>query len=64
MKKLLTLVFALIAVSAPARTISLRSGIGDALVDSGGLSLTDAFIFELGAFDAGFTPDAPNYGAW
>ena len=64
MKKLLTLVFALIAVSAPARTISWRSGIGDTLVDSGGLSLTDAFIFELGAFDAGFTPDATNYGEW
>ncbi|MBL9185820.1 MAG: PEP-CTERM sorting domain-containing protein [Verrucomicrobiaceae bacterium] len=64
MKKLLCLVFALIAVSAPARTISWRSGIGDTLVDSGGLSLTDAFIFELGAFDAGFTPDATNYGEW
>jgi hypothetical protein len=64
MKKLITLVFALIAVSAPARTISWRSGIGDTLVDSGGLSLTDAFIFELGAFDAGFTPDATNYGEW
>lgn len=64
MKKLIALFFALIAVSASARTISWRSGIGDMLVDSGGLSLTDAFTFELGAFDAGFTPDATNYGEW
>lgn len=64
MKKLLVLVFALIAVSAPARTISWRSGIGDTLIDSTGLSLDDRFTFELGAFDAGFTPDATNYGDW
>lgn len=64
MKKLLCILFALIAVSAPARTISWRSGIGDALLDSSGLSLTDAFTFELGAFDAGFTPDATNYADW
>lgn len=54
MKKLLCLFFALIAVSAPARTISWRSGIGDTLIDSSGLSLDDSFTFELGAFDAGF----------
>jgi hypothetical protein len=64
MKKLLCLVFALIAVSAPARTISWRSGIGDTLIDSSDFSLDDSFIFELGAFDAGFTPDALNYGDW
>lgn len=64
MKKLIAIVFALVAVSAPARTISWRSGIGDTLVDSGGLSLTDAFTFELGAFDLGFTPDALNYADW
>ncbi|MBK8036987.1 MAG: PEP-CTERM sorting domain-containing protein [Verrucomicrobiaceae bacterium] len=64
MKKLLCLVFALIAVSAPARTISWRSGIGDDLLNSSGLLLDDSFTFELGAFDAGFTPDATNYGDW
>ena len=64
MKKLLTFLFALIAVSAPARTISWRSGIGDDLLNSSGLSLDDSFTFELGAFDAGFTPDATNYGDW
>jgi len=64
MKKLIAIVFALIAVSAPARTISWRSGIGDTLIDSGGLSLDDTFTFELGAFDAGFTPDALNYSEW
>lgn len=64
MKPLLTCLFALLAVSASARTISWRSGIGDELIDSDGLLLDDTFTFELGAFDAGFTPDATNYGEW
>jgi hypothetical protein len=63
MKKFLALFF-LIAASASARTISWRSGIGDTLIDSGGLSLDASFTFELGAFDSGFTPDATNYGEW
>lgn len=64
MKKLLCILFALTAASASARTISWRSGIGDDLFNSSGLSLDDSFTFELGAFDAGFTPDATNYGDW
>ncbi|MFN7565439.1 MAG: PEP-CTERM sorting domain-containing protein [Prosthecobacter sp.] len=64
MKKLLAFLFAFLTVSASARTISWRSGIGDDLLNSSGFSLDDSFTFELGAFEAGFTPDATNYGEW
>jgi len=64
MKKLLTFLFAFLTVSGSARTISWRSGIGDDLLNRSGLSLDDSFTFELGAFGAGFTPSATNYGDW
>lgn len=65
MRPLICLLFlAMLVVHGHARTVSWRSDIFDTLIDSTGTSLDDTFTFELGAFDASFTPTAVNFDQW
>ena len=64
MKALLT-VFALSVTLAPAATIQWGSSVwGDDFQSDGTSSIDGSFTFELGTFDAGFTPVLGNYDQW
>jgi hypothetical protein len=50
--------------SAGSQTIDWASLTGSQIVDSEGEALDNTFVFELGAFTAGFTPNESNLGDW
>lgn len=57
----------LLAASSPlihAQTLNWGSPVGTLVVDSNGDGVDDSFIFELGAFNPGFTPDGTNHEDW
>jgi hypothetical protein len=47
-----------------AQTLNWGSPVGTLVVDSNGDGVDDSFVFELGAFNLGFTPDETNYEEW
>lgn len=47
-----------------AQTMDWGNDVFGDVVDSTGAALDHTFVFELGAFDAGFTPDETNRGSW
>ncbi len=57
-------VFCTWAPSVGAVGIDWESGSGPGMFDSFGNSLDDRFSFELGTFNAGFTPTAGNLADW
>jgi hypothetical protein len=63
--KCLTLLALLIGI-APVRSQTLDWGneVFGSVVDSNGEALDNTYIFELGAFDEGFTPTESNVGEW
>jgi len=62
---LFALTFLLGAVSARSQTLNWASLTGSEIVDSQGDALDQStYVFELGAFDAGFTPEEGNISQW
>ncbi len=47
-----------------AQTLDWGNDVFGDVVDSTGAALDNTFVFELGAFDAGFTPDETNVTSW
>lgn len=47
-----------------ARSINWGSNLLSNLYDSNGGALSDAFMFEIGSFKTGFTPDSTNLNLW
>ena len=47
-----------------AQTLDWGNDVFGDVVDSNGVALGNDFIFELGAFDADFTPDSDNVADW
>ena len=47
-----------------AGSIDWGTSVSDKLYDADGTALTAAYQFELGTFEAGFTPDASNTALW
>lgn len=47
-----------------AQTLDWGNDVFGDVVDSNGVALDHTFTFELGAFDAGFTPDSTNIADW
>jgi hypothetical protein len=67
--KLRSLLLAVLAFLAGAsglhaQTLDWGNDVFGDVVDSNGAALDPTFIFELGAFDAGFTPDSTNVANW
>lgn len=63
--KLITLMFLLGATSARSQTLNWASLTGSDIVDSKGAVLDpNTYVFELGAFTAGFTPVESNISHW
>lgn len=57
----------LLAVASPlihAQTLNWGSPVGTVVVDSNGDGVDDSFVFELGAFSLGFTPNETNIEDW
>jgi hypothetical protein len=50
--------------AADAQTFNWGSDVFSDLVDSNGVKLGETFVFELGSFDGGFTPDTSNTDQW
>jgi hypothetical protein len=61
---LIILITALFAKVSSGQTLNWGSLTNSTIVDSNGLVLDNTFLFELGAFDAGFTPEQSNIGDW
>ncbi len=62
---LFALTFLLGAASARSQTLNWSSLTDSRIVDSQGASLAqNTYVFELGAFEAGFTPQESNIGQW
>lgn len=58
-------VFAAALSTSPAQTLNWGSAAFSDMVDSTGQALPDnAFVFELGAFADGFTPEESNVNSW
>ncbi|MCW1925852.1 PEP-CTERM sorting domain-containing protein [Luteolibacter arcticus] len=64
MKCLPLLALLLGATTAHSQTLDWGNEVFDNLVDSSGAALGNTFVFELGAFDAGFTPNESNVEDW
>lgn len=62
--KLLSLVFLLGTMAVRSQTVNWGSLTGSDIVDSQGQALDNTFIFQLGAFEAGFIPDQTNINLW
>lgn len=60
----LVLILAAGATSATARSINWGSGLFNKLYNSNGVALDNSFMFEIGSFKTGFTPDATNLILW
>jgi hypothetical protein len=54
----------LLGAGASAQTINWGSEVFSDLRDSNGLTLDDLFVFEIGAFDPGFSPLETNTTEW
>lgn len=52
------------AMTARSQTVNWGSATESGIVDSHGDPLDEDFVFELGAFGAGFIPNAMNFGDW
>jgi hypothetical protein len=52
------------AITARSQTLNWGSLTGSDIVNSQGDPLDNTFLFELGAFDAGFIPEESNSGEW
>jgi hypothetical protein len=52
------------APTAHSQTLDWGNSVFDYVQDSDGQRLTNAFVFELGAFDAGFAPNQSNVTEW
>jgi len=62
---LLALTFLLGAGSARSQTLNWSSLTGSDIVDSQGIALAqNTYVFELGAFASGFTPEESNISQW
>lgn len=61
---LLLLLFVCGAGAARSQTLDWGNDVFGDVVDSTGAALDHTFIFELGAFDAGFTPTESNVTDW
>ncbi len=55
---------ALVAPSVKAVGISWYSNVPSTFYSSDGSSLDDSYFFEIGTFNAGFTPDLNNIASW
>lgn len=64
LSKLIALTFGFVTASASSQTLNWSSLTGSQIVDSQGAALDNTYIFELGAFDVGFTPNDSNLGDW
>lgn len=64
LSKIAVLTFLLGCVSARSQTLNWGSLDDSTIVDSEGVGLNNAFLFELGAFDESFIPDETNVGQW
>ncbi|MEO8617473.1 MAG: hypothetical protein ABI600_20245 [Luteolibacter sp.] len=63
--KLITLMFLLGAASAQSQTLNWASLTGSDIVDSKGVVLdSNTYVFEIGAFTAGFVPVESNISQW
>ena len=51
-------------MQAHSQTLNWGSAVFSNLADSKGNALNDTFVFEVGTFQAGFTPDATNAAQW
>lgn len=56
--------FGIAAGRLNAQTLNWGSEFGSSIMNSEGQVLDSAFVFELGAFVDGFTPDESNVGSW
>jgi len=56
--------FLALGVSSQGQTIEWASPVGISIVDSGGATLDETYIFELGAFVSPFVPDENNLVDW
>jgi hypothetical protein len=61
--KCIAIMTALTAVSR-GQTINWGSEVSSVVVNSKGAALDKSYVFELGAFRSGFTPDKSNIGDW
>jgi hypothetical protein len=59
-----TLCCFLLAATVHAQELNWGNEIYGQVVDSTGAEVDNSFVFELGAFDAGFTPNAGNIEDW
>jgi hypothetical protein len=64
LSKLVALTFVFVSASASSQTLNWSSLTGSQIVDSQGDALDNTYVFELGAFDVGFTPNDSNLGTW
>ncbi len=55
---------ALAGLRLHAQTLNWGNEVWSSLADSKGDTLDNAFVFELGSFASGFTPDATNVDLW
>lgn len=61
---LITVLLGLAAGRTHAQTLNWGSEFASSIVDSEGVVLDNAFVFEIGAFTAGFTPQESNVSDW
>lgn len=52
------------ATTAHSQTLDWGNSVFDYVRDSEGQNLSNAYVFEIGAFDLGFTPDESNVDEW
>lgn len=64
MKRIPLLALLLGATAAHSQTLDWGNEVFDYLTDSSGAALNNTYVFELGAFDAGFTPTVSNVNDW
>lgn len=57
-------VCSLLGTQLQAQTLNWGNVIGNPVTDSTGAAVTNAFSFELGAFDSGFMPSESNVDQW
>lgn len=60
----LLVIFFIGTLAARSQTLNWGSLTGSDIVDSHGGALDNTFIFQLGAFEAGFIPDETNKNSW
>lgn len=64
LSKLIALTFVCVSGPTSSNTLNWGSLTGSSIVDSQGNDLDNTYVFELGAFDVGFTPTQTNMETW